>query len=89
MLFIAPPDSTIYELARPDIVSHVIIGSRVFEHISKGMFYERLNVDNGSFYIRWKSKVISEKEGPYGSSRGTARIDNITQMSSMGGEYMT
>jgi len=86
MLFIAP-DSTIYELARPDIVSHVIIGSRVFEHVSRGMFYERVNVDNGSFYVRWKSRVVSKNEGPYGSTRGTARIDNITQMSSMGSVY--
>jgi len=86
MLFIAP-DSNVYELARPDIVSHVIIGNHVFEHVNRGMFYERINVKDGDFYVRWKSKVISEGDGPYGSSRGTARIDNVNQMSSMGSVY--
>lgn len=86
MLFMLP-DSTVYELARPDIVSHVMIGNRIFEYIDKGIFYERVNVNNGPFYIRWKSKIVSEKDGPYGSSRGTARVDNITQMPSMGSVY--
>jgi len=86
MLFMMP-DSTILELARPDIVSNVIIGSRVFEHVNNGIFYERVNVGDGSLYIRWKSRVISEKEGPYGSKRGTARIDNVTQTTSMGSVY--
>ncbi len=86
MLFITP-DSAVYELARPDIVSHVIIGSRIFEHINKSMFYERINVNNGSFYVRWKSKVISKKEGPYGSTAETVRIDDVSQLISSRSVY--
>lgn len=86
MLFIMP-DSTILEFAKPDIISHVIIGNRVFEHINKNLFYEQVNVGNGDLYIRWKSKVIAEKEGPYGSKPATGRIDNISQTPWMGGTY--
>lgn len=86
MLFMLP-DSTILELARPDIVSYVMIGDRVFENTTNGVFYERVNVGNGFLYVRWRSRVISEKEGPYGSTRNAARIDNVTQTMSMGGVY--
>jgi len=86
MLFMLP-DSTVYELARPDIVTNAIIGGRVFEHVKGGLFYERINLNNGTFYVRWKSKVIGEKQGPYGSSQGNSRIDNVTQMASMGSIY--
>lgn len=86
MLFITP-DSTVYELAHPEIVSHVIIGSRIFEHVNKSVFYECINVDNGSFYVRWKSKVIAKKEGPYGSYSETVRVDDVTQMISTRSVY--
>jgi len=87
MIFMLP-DSSIFELARPDIVSVVRIGDRFFEHIRDGMFYEKVKTGDGFLYVRWKSRVISEgKPGPYGSKPGTGRIENVNQTTSLGGVY--
>jgi hypothetical protein len=87
MLFMLP-DSTLLELAIPDIVDVIEIEGRTFEHMKDGMFYEKVEAGTGFLYIRWKSKVISEgKPGPYGTKPGTAHIENISQTTSMGSIY--
>ena len=77
MLFMLP-DSTIWELAQPKLIESVYIGDRVFEHIKKGIFYERMNTGNELMYMRWRSHVVSRgKEAGYGLISATGAIDNI------------
>lgn len=79
MIFMLP-DSTMLELARPDIISAVIIGSRVFEHVGYGIFYEKVNVGDDFLYIRWKTSVKSKgKSAGYGIVTGTGRVDDAIQ----------
>jgi len=87
MLFMLS-DSTIFELARPDIVSEVNILDRTFEHIKNGLFYEKVSIDGNNLYIRWKSRAISEgKDAGYGTKSSTGAIDNVSQISVGGMMY--
>jgi len=87
MLFMLQ-DSTIFEFARPDIITSVKIGNRTFDHIKNGLFYEKIKAGNGILYIRRRSRLIPEgKTGPYGTKPGTGAIDNISLITSMGSTY--
>jgi len=79
MLFMLP-DSTIWELAQPKEIALITIGDRVFEHVNKGTFYEKIKTGDEYTYVRWKSNVVSRgKEAGYGIISNTGAIDNVDQ----------
>jgi len=55
----------------------ITIDSRFFEKARGNAFYERIDVGDDSFYVRWKSRVVSTgKEGAYGTRSQSAGITN-------------
>lgn len=87
-MFFLLQDSTIWELAQPEKIALIYIGDRVFEHIDKGIFYERIKTNNEFMYVRWKSNVVSQgKEGGYGIKSNTGAIENINQTYGKGSVY--
>lgn len=87
MLFMLQ-DSTIWELAEPEKIAIVYIGDRVFEHMSKGIFYERVKTGDEFMYVRWKSSIISRgKEAGYGIISATGAIDNVDHTHGKGDIY--
>jgi len=82
-------DTVILELDRTDIVSELIIHDRIFEHIGKGIFYEKVKVGENFLYVRRKTRLIyEENEGGYGTRPTTGAIDRVNQINSMGSLYV-
>lgn len=75
-------DNTVLELAQPDKISHVTIGNRTFEHVGKGVFYEKIKAGDDFLYVRWKGRIVSEGvEIGYGLRSTTTASRNFTHMS--------
>jgi len=87
MLFMLS-DGAILELYHPELFSYIEIGNHIFEYISNGMFYEKINIGDHYFYIRWKTRGISEgKDAAYGTKSSTGSIQNVSQIVSSGNIY--
>jgi hypothetical protein len=85
MLFL-DEDEGVMELSASEILI-VVIGERSFFPAEKGAFYERISLsDDHSFFIRWKTKILSEgKAAGYGSYSGTASVGSVGFIPSGGG----
>jgi len=74
------PDSTLLELTQTSYIAEISIANRNFEHIKEGQFYEKINIDNNTLYIRWKSSIVSEgKSVGYGIKSSTGAVDNAAR----------
>ncbi len=82
------PDNSILALANPAEVTGIQIGNRHFVYARKDAFYEQIAAGNQSFYIQWKSKLISQGKGTaYGGHSQASSITNIGSMQGHGADY--
>lgn len=79
LLFMA--NGEVMELTNPSIIDHVDVGGRVFEHVGRGVFYEKVSGEGMPFYIKWKSNIESDgKRGAYGT---VSKISSISTKQSL------
>jgi hypothetical protein len=79
-------DSVVMEIDNTSNMAALSIDNRIFEHIGKGTFYERIPIDDSFLYVRWQSKRISEgRTGAYGTRSPTSSISSIGQYNGPGG----
>jgi hypothetical protein len=88
MLF-KTPDNSIMALDNPSSVAAIVIGNRRFVYAQKDAFYEEISAGkDNSFYILWKSKLISQGKGSaYGGRSGASAITNIGSHQGRGADY--
>ena len=81
MLFL-DESKNIMKIANPTEVLVVVIGERRFLPVSsKGVFYEEIQVENGSFFVQYIANMISEgKAAAYG---GYSQTSSVTSLGSM------
>lgn len=73
-------DSTILELTKTSFIAKINIGDHTFEHVKEGQFYEKIKIDNGFLYIRWKSSIVSNgKAAGYGIKSSAGAVDEAAK----------
>jgi hypothetical protein len=88
MLFV-DAENNVLALDDPSSVIAILIDNRRFVFAEKDAFYEEIAVGNDNyFYIRYKSKLISQGKGAgYGGHSETAAITSFGSVQGAGGNY--
>lgn len=78
MLFVNV-DKSVMAISNPSKIKYITIAGRNFEYVKKDAFYERVDQNSSySFYIQWKSKLISEGKGvAYGGRSQTSSTATV------------
>lgn len=80
-------NGNVSELFNPSEITLVQIGDRSFENVKKGLLYEKIELDGGTLYIRWKTKALSKgRDSGYGTSQ-TAATTNMSALIAKGSSY--
>lgn len=77
MLFL-DDNGLIMAVSTPEDIDFVVIGKRPLVCIADGVFYEQVNAGENVFFVRWKSKMISEgRKTAYGGYTNTSAVQNV------------